>query len=1062
VFLSSSPLKFKSGLPGGAKASISLLLTAGLAFSVLTVPSANASDLAVSLVKNINQTTKGSFEQQRPGSAVIGEILYFDLKEFGNSKGIWRSDGTEEGTTLVKMLPTELNQQYALHAMGDKLFFQADEGIFGRELWISDGTPEGTELLKDINFGPGHSSPYGFTEIDGTLYFFASSNGIQADIWKTDGTPEGTLLHRTNIGEYPQELTALGRGETLLFRAQDETSGSEVWTTDGPSGATALLKDINPSTSGFSWTRGSAPGDFTQVILDSDDGGTIFFSAGTGSNRELWKSDGTTEGTIYVKEIHPSSSSNPSYLTAVGNTLFFSADDGSNGTELWKSNGTADETVMVKNINNTSADSIGPGIVKHPTLNEVYFSANDGVNGTQLWRSDGTSVGTTIISDVPEEDFNQLWLDDAKFIGSTLLFLASSEDTDGNLWKSDGTLAGTQPVKPRTIDDDGWAEIINVTPTKLFLNIRTPEFGAELWASNGTPAGTELVRDINLEENDGVGSSSGVVVGSTYFFKANDGIHGSELWKSDGTEFGTVMVKDISPGNEESSLSNLTVFNGTLYFTADDGEHGEELWKSIGTEAGTVMLMDIWEEDDDSEPDDLTVVGNTLYFTADDGDNGRELWKSDGTTTVMVKNINEEEDEGSDPDNLIAVGSTLYFTADDGENGRELWMSSSTTTVMVKNINEEEDEGSDPDNLIAVGSNLYFLVDDGDGFELWKSDGTPDNTAPIDLGLGSAASPDDGEFYAVAVGDNLYFTAETDAEGVELWMISAAGVTSMVKDIWTGAQGSYPYLLTAFGSDLYFVASDDENSYELWKSDGTPGGTIMVKDINPSSDSYPEYLTVFAGSLYFAADDGVAGYELWKSDGTPSGTVRVGEINPSSYLVASTTTLFFSANNGTFGTELWKLGPATVTELPPRGPRVSIVQPIETVNDSGQPRIVKKSTIRKAASGLSARLLGKSLSKDVLFVADSTRLSSAAKKSLRQAARAAKASAGKVAVTGFAAMSGRGSEYEKSVSQKRALAVARYLRAQGFDGWIYYQGLSGRQGLAFEGNPRRVEIRILK
>jgi outer membrane protein OmpA-like peptidoglycan-associated protein len=80
---------------------------------------------------------------------------------------------------------------------------------------------------------------------------------------------------------------------------------------------------------------------------------------------------------------------------------------------------------------------------------------------------------------------------------------------------------------------------------------------------------------------------------------------------------------------------------------------------------------------------------------------------------------------------------------------------------------------------------------------------------------------------------------------------------------------------------------------------------------------------------------------------------------------------------------------------------------------------------------------------------------------LRQAARLAKASDGKVAVTGFAAMTNRGRAYEKSVAQKRALAVARYLRAQGFNDWIYYQGLSGRQGLAFDGDPRRVEIRIL-
>jgi outer membrane protein OmpA-like peptidoglycan-associated protein len=125
------------------------------------------------------------------------------------------------------------------------------------------------------------------------------------------------------------------------------------------------------------------------------------------------------------------------------------------------------------------------------------------------------------------------------------------------------------------------------------------------------------------------------------------------------------------------------------------------------------------------------------------------------------------------------------------------------------------------------------------------------------------------------------------------------------------------------------------------------------------------------------------------------------------------------------------------------------------------PRTIKQRSIRKATDDKPARLLGRSLDKDVLFIADSAKLSPQAKKSLRQAARLAMASDGKVAVTGFAAMTNRGSAYEKSVAQRRALAVARYLRAQGFDDWIYYQGLSGRQGLAFDGDPRRVEIRIL-
>jgi hypothetical protein len=125
-------------------------------------------------------------------------------------------------------------------------------------------------------------------------------------------------------------------------------------------------------------------------------------------------------------------------------------------------------------------------------------------------------------------------------------------------------------------------------------------------------------------------------------------------------------------------------------------------------------------------------------------------------------------------------------------------------------------------------------------------------------------------------------------------------------------------------------------------------------------------------------------------------------------------------------------------------------------------RTLRKSTIIQATGNNPARLVGRSLGKDVIFAADSVRLSELTKKTLRQAARLAISSKSDVAVTGFAALSSSGRAYEKSVAQRRALAVARYLRAQGLEATIYYYGLSGRAGLAFEGEPRRVEIRILK
>ena len=66
----------------------------------------------------------------------------------------------------------------------------------------------------------------------------------------------------------------------------------------------------------------------------------------------MWKSDGTASGTVMVKDIYSGiDSSYPNYLTAVGNTIYFAADNGINGLELWKSDGTDVGTVMVKDIN---------------------------------------------------------------------------------------------------------------------------------------------------------------------------------------------------------------------------------------------------------------------------------------------------------------------------------------------------------------------------------------------------------------------------------------------------------------------------------------------------------------------------------------------------------------------------------------------------------------------------------------------------------------------------------------------------------------------------------------
>src|SRR5262249_17967576 len=159
---------------------------------------------------------------------------------------------------------------------------------------------------------------------------------------------------------------------------------------------TVLVKDIRPGSSPYGFPLSSSPTNLTAV------GNTLFFAANDGvTGEELWKSDGTAAGTGLVKDIRPGSNPDgsangtaPQHLTAVDGTLFLAADDGVHGTELWKSDGTGASTVLVKDIRPGNYDSSPYSLTA--VDGTLFFTANDGAHGTELWKSDGTTKGTAL------------------------------------------------------------------------------------------------------------------------------------------------------------------------------------------------------------------------------------------------------------------------------------------------------------------------------------------------------------------------------------------------------------------------------------------------------------------------------------------------------------------------------------------------------------------------------------------------------------------------------------------------------------------------------------------
>ncbi|WKN43304.1 ELWxxDGT repeat protein [Tunicatimonas pelagia] len=504
----------------------------------------------------------------------------------------------------------------------------------------------------------------------------------------------------------------------------------------------------------------------------------------------------TTLAQLFLKEFKSTGES-----ISFKNELYFAAEDQVHGMELWRSDGTVENTVLVKDITIGENGSSPKSFLVYN--DQLLFSANDVRHGTEVWITDGTEEGTRLLVDhIPGTNSlnprnwvvyqNRLLVlgnrDEVFEVFPSENRVACFPDCDRQLraaslfTTSEGLYSFSDHREELSIYDESEQrfEPINAAGFENITRYRHHENRLYVAGSGKIGRVNEATREITvlsswtIDRYGRIEVDNLTGVGDLLFFSVrlnfnrdNGGTKDSDaLWVTDGTVQGTQMLKSFSfdPHAYNSEIMNFAAANGKLYFVGRTGySSSANLWVSDGTEAGTQNVSDVVVvkyDDRDEQDARLTEWKNQLYGRTPVGLGIYDLNYPDSLYLFGG--------DFQEIDFKAGVGEDFYFAGVDRFH-QDLWVdipqpkisvshsqldfsalaadSCAQKTIRISNIGRKNLYLSD----VTVSGNAYYISSDSDSPLLRPGESSdvqltffPD-TAGLHDGLVSIVSNDQSE-----------------------------------------------------------------------------------------------------------------------------------------------------------------------------------------------------------------------------------------------------------------------------------------------------------------------------